>query len=338
MSNYMLRVLSGAKFDRLKKVIDTCHEKSGKSKLSILFDIIHCTKTYGSGYYDYQIFAFYNLSEEQRATFLTRVVSRKLNIEMNDPAYTHFFDDKKLFYKTFSKYVRRGWIDLEGATREDVLHFLEGKKEIFLKPAHGECGHGVERVKLADHPDVNELCDHIMSGRFDMLEEVIEQHPALEALHPGSVNCTRYITLIDDNGEPHLLYAAQKAGKGDSFIDNNCMFTPVDFETGKLKYPAHSGDTTLGIVYEDHPDTGIHFQGYQLPFVQESIATVMEAAKQIPQVRYVGWDVATTPNGPEFVEGNTFCAHDFWQLPPHTPDGIGMLPTIMKYAKNFKRK
>ena len=33
---------------------------------------------------------------------------------------------------------------------------------------------------------------------------------------------------------------------------------------------------------------------------------VEKAARMIPQVGYVGWDVAFTPNGPCLVEGNNF--------------------------------
>ena len=102
-----------------------------------------------------------------------------------------------------------------------------------------------------------------------------------------------------------------------------------------MKYPAHSGDTLKGIIYTEHPDTHVKIQGYKIPFVKEAVKMVLEAAKVTPQIRYVGWDVATTPNGPAIIEGNTYCAHDFWQLPPHTPDGIGMLPTIKKYVPEF---
>ena len=163
----------------------------------------------------------------------------------------------------------------------------------------------------------------------------MEQHPAVKKLYPNAVNSMRFITVLDKDGEPHLLYIVQKMGLGGSIIDNNCLFTPVDPETGEMKYPAHSGDTLKGIIYTEHPDTHVKIQGYKIPFVKEAVQMVLEAAKVTPQIRYVGWDVATTPNGPAIIEGNTYCAHDFWQLPPHTPDGIGMLPTIKKYVPEF---
>ncbi len=167
------------------------------------------------------------------------------------------------------------------------------------------------------------------------MEENIEQHPAVQKLYPNAVNSMRFITVLDKQGEPHLLYIVQKMGLGGSIIDNNCLFAPVDPETGIIKYPAHSGDTLKGIIYTEHPDTHVKIQGYQIPFVREAVKMVLEAAKITPQIRYVGWDVATTPKGPAIIEGNTYCAHDFWQLPPHTPDGIGILPEIKKYVPEF---
>ena len=335
--SYLGRVLKGASFEKLGSVIDKVHEITGKSKASIFFDILHCTRKYGAGYFDYQIFAFYKLSEKQRATFVTRTVSRKLNLFLNDSNYTHLFDNKDEFNKTFARFIRRRWLVIPESSKEEIEQFVQGKAEVFVKIRDGECSHGVERIKMADYPTFDAFYQHLMDGGFCLLEDVVDQHEELERLHPGSVNCMRIITLLDDDGEPHCLYAVQKMGIGDTYVDCNCMFAPVDFETGLIRYPAHAGNTPLGIVYDEQPDTHIKLVGYHIPFAPEAIAMCLEAAKVVPQIRYVGWDVAISKEGPEFIEGNMYCAHDFWQLPPHTPDGIGMLPTIMKYAKNFRR-
>ena len=53
---------------------------------------------------------------------------------------------------------------------------------------------------------------------------------------------------------------------------------------------------------------------------------VCEAALEIPQIGYMGWDIAFTPNGPVLVEGNEYPGNGLLQLPEHTPDKIGIMP------------
>ena len=62
MAGYIFRIISHASLGKMKEAINTVHERSGKSKAKIFFDMLHCTRKYGAGYYDYQIFAFYNLT------------------------------------------------------------------------------------------------------------------------------------------------------------------------------------------------------------------------------------------------------------------------------------
>ena len=334
---YYLRRITHMDTSHLKGALNTVHEKTGRSKAAIFCDMVSCLLRYGAGYYDYQIFAFYDRTPAERATYVTRGVSKRLNQFMNQVEYMHLFDNKDEFNKLFAKYIRRGWLVIPESSKEQIAAFVEGKKEVFVKIVDGECSHGCERIHMDEWPDFDALYQHIIDGGFGLLEDVVDQHPDIEALHPGSVNCLRVITMLGDDGEPHCMYVVQKMGMGDSFVDCNCLFTRVDPATGKILYPAHSGDTPKGIIYDEHPDTHIPLVGYQLPFVPEAVAMCLEAARVVPQVRYVGWDVAVSREGPEFIEGNTYCAHDFWQLPPHTPDGIGMLPAIHEVVPSFQR-
>lgn len=333
---YIFKVLAHASFGKMKNVIKVVHQKSGKNSISIFFDMLWCAKRYGAGYYDYQIFAFYNLNKEQRKTFVTRLISKKFNTYMNDPEYDHLFNNKDEFNVLFKDYIGRGFLELEKATKDEVKDFVSTREYIFCKMKDLECGHGCERLKISDYADFDTLYNYLTDKKFCTIEDNIVQHPALSKLYSNAVNSLRIITIIDDNNVPHCVYLVQKMGCGGSIIDNNCLFSPVDPETGVIKYPAHSGDTTKGIVYNEHPDTKIHIQGYQLPFIKEAVDMCLKAAMVVPQVRYVGWDVALTENGPVIIEGNNYCAHDFWQLPPHTPNKIGMLPTITKLVPSFR--
>ena len=335
---YIFRIIAHASPKKLFGAVKTCHERSGKSSIKIFFDMLSCTRKYGAGYYDYQIFAFYNLTPEQRATYVTRLISKRFNTFMNDYEYAHFLENKDEFNRLYRKYIGRGFVELQKASKEEVMDFCSKREYIFCKMQDLECGHGCERLKVSNYGSLEELYDYLKEKGFCTIEDNIEQHEVLKKLYPNAVNSMRIITVLDSKGEAHVLYIVQKMGLGGSIIDNNCLFTPVDPETGKILYPAHSGDTLKGIIYEEHPDTHVHLQGYTIPFVKDAVKMCLEAAKITPQIRYVGWDVATTPNGPAIIEGNTYCAHDFWQLPPHTPDGIGMLPKIKEYIPEFFEK
>ena len=84
---YFRRVIKNASIDKLKQTVNTVHERSGKSKLGIFLDMCWCFARYGAGYYDYQIFNFYELTAAQRKTYVTRFISKKLNMFMNDVNY-----------------------------------------------------------------------------------------------------------------------------------------------------------------------------------------------------------------------------------------------------------
>lgn len=89
-------------------------------------------------------------------------------------------------------------------------------------------------------------------------------------------------------------------------------------------------------VFETHPTSGKKLVGYEVPFFRQARRLCLEAAMVTPSLRYVGWDVGITPDGPAIVEGNDFTDYLFYQHVPQTPDGIGMLPVFEKYVPEFK--
>ena len=333
---YYMRVFKGASFEKFFKVLDNAHKRSGKNKAVLFCDILNCMVRYGCGYNDYVTFEFWGLNHKQRVTYLTRFRSKKLMMFMNDHDYAHIFNNKNEFNEVFKDYIGRECIDLETATEEDVKNFFGSRQKIFAKMKDLSCGIGCELLKTEDFADADAFAEYIKDKGFATIEDVIENHPDVAKLYPHSVNTIRIITMLDAQGEPHCLFAVFKMGKDGRIVDNYGLHGPVDMETGEFLFPAHSGDTTAGMHYTKHPNTGVELLGYKVPYVKEAVEMAKRAAKVVPQMRYVGWDVAITPNGPAIIEGNNYCAHDFWQLPGQTPGGIGIIPKIKEVAPEWK--
>ena len=54
--------------------IGSIHRKTGRSRLAIFRDMKDCAVAYGAGYMDYDLFEMYDLTPEQRDTYLTRPI------------------------------------------------------------------------------------------------------------------------------------------------------------------------------------------------------------------------------------------------------------------------
>ena len=322
---YIARVLSGVRFKKLDHIMEIVKEKSGQNKVHTFFDILWCAARYGAGYYDYLMFGFYDMNGRERDTYLTRVRNKKVQEIMNDIAYSDEFDDKLRFNENFAEFLGRKTLNGETATVADLTAFLDGQEAIFAKINHGDCGRGVEKLYVKDFESPAAMLDYIQENKLVVLEQVLRQHEDMARLHPSSVNTMRILTdLVDDT--VHIAYITVKMGRGGGVCDNSGqggVLCRVDIESGKICSPATDDYFN---VYDKHPDTGIVFRGYQLPMVDEAIALAKKAARKVPQIGHVGWDVAITPDGPAIIEGNDFPGTDLCQLYPHYPEKHGLWP------------
>ncbi len=334
--SYFIKVMNGIRPYKLKKCIDLVHKRSGKNKALIFLDMAQCALRYGSGYNDYMIFEFYRLNNRQRSTYMTRFKNKKLINMMNDQKYTYIFDRKNEFYKRFRKYLGREFLDLSDCTRAELREFLQKRQAIIAKPSEGECGKGIEKIYPGDFHNIEEACDYLLdkANGFGVVEDVIIQHNKLSELYPYSINCFRMVTLLHD-GKPHMLYAVLKTGSNGNFVDNlesggfACHF---DIKKGEICGPGHTSSTDTAEV---HPTTGVCFTGFKVPYVKEAVELAKKAALEVPQVRYIGWDICITSSGPAIIEGNNYAAYDFPQLPDEGRERVGLLKQIRDIGVNI---
>ena len=155
------------------------------------------------------------------------------------------------------------------------------------------------------------------------------QHPVMASLCPTSVNTCRIATLLGDK-QQGIVYAFLRIGNGKVMDNVDCggMAARIDLESGTLKTV---GADKAGNTYTQHPITGTEIIGFTIPYWEEAKQMCLEAAQKVPQMRFVAWDVAITPDGPTFIEGNSFPSHAVPQFAAHYPDGIGILPEFRKF-------
>ena len=326
---YMIKRAMKMDYAAMIKTANMLSKKSGKSRIWLLCDMVKCAAKYNAGYVDYKIAEMYRLNDKQCATQITRGVSNSIVARMNDKKFWHFFDNKTEFNELFAEQVRRGWLNLTTASEEEFAKFLEGRGDIICKPIDGSSGQGILKCTPEEYADPKALYEKLKNAGIGIIEDKVIQHEAIAALCPTSVNTIRVATLLGDKKEG-IVYAYIRIGNGKVMDNVDCggMAAPVDIETGTI---TGVGANKQGETYEIHPMTGTRIPGTQIPYWEEVKKMCLEAMRRVPQVRFVAWDVAITPDGPVFIEGNSFPSHAIPQFAAHFPDGIGILPRFEEF-------
>lgn len=301
-----------------------CAKLAHKPKFIVLCDMAVCGAKYGAGYMDYELFEFWRKSAAQRRSYLTRGINNEYVRALNDRSAWNVFEDKPTFLRRFHDYAPRKFVELSDTDAAGLRAFAEELGEFIAKPRDASHGDGVEKIRANEVDDWDALYARLVASGSTLCEEVVRQHEDVNAICAASINTVRIVTLVRD-GAAHIVAAYLRVGGGERPVDNfngGGMVTVVDRETGVILYPAVA---KFGKVHECHPISGTRFEGRQLPMWRECRELVLRAALEVPEIKYVGWDVAITPNGPTFVEGNQYPGHDIYGLPAHSRDGFGVL-------------
>ena len=280
-------------------------------------DLLWCMLRYGASPRNYYWFGFYELNAEHIKTFVTHRLSQKMQKVNNNPNFEIYFDNKKLLCEKFKEFMKRKCVFNKDCTEEVVSEF--GDKVIY-KPIEGSMAQGIIVVKTKDRTR-KELAAYLQSLPDGMVEEWITQHRLVSEFNPNAVNIVRVVTAR--NKEKFAYLAATFAVANDKEVTNasaNAMFANIDIETGEVISNACDYDEN---IYEFQPNTGVKFKGFVIPFWNEVLSLVKKASTVIPEVGYVGWDVAITPNGPIIVEGNNCPGYEWMQVRMINPSGYG---------------
>lgn len=289
--------------ERLNKHIDIIQKNTGKSRFAIKWDMMWNFLTRGTGYTDYFRCNFIELDNSEKDTFATAKRFYKLLAYLNSEEYIVVLSDKLIFNELFREYLKRDFINLRVSSADDLKAFLKDKTTVFAKETHGEGGHGITKYKVADIKDVDALYKELISKDQLLVEDAIIQHEDLNQINPYVVNSFRVITLYKD-GKARMIANALRINQDDAEVIGctNDLYFSIG-EDGRIDSNVVDD---YGNVYDTHPMTGKRFSDVYIHGVKEAFEMCEEAHKRIPQVRYIGWDVAFSVNGPLLVEGNEY--------------------------------
>lgn len=308
---WIMKKIRGIDKERMNKHLDVISKNSGKSKLYIKFDIILNFLTRGCGYTDYFRGDYINLTKKEKDTFVTAKKFYKLLSYLNSEKYKVLLNDKLVFNKYFSEYLKRDYINLRESSISDFKKFLKGKDIVFAKEPIGEGGHGISKIIVSKHKDIEKLYNELIQNKQLLVEEAIIQSDDLNEINPNVVNSFRIITLYKD-GEVYLVNNALRINQDDADVIGctNDLYFSLN-EDGKIDSNVIDDYAN---VYDVHPMTGKKFSEVKIKGVKEAFEMCKEAALKIPQVRYIGWDVAFSKKGPVIVEGNEYPGYGLVQF------------------------
>ena len=198
-------------------------------------------------------------------------------------------------------------------TAERVLARIQasGVDRLFVKPTFGVGGKGIEVFDLREGrylrtPDgrlLNAAYVEELKGDEWIVEEGLVHHPEMAAIYPHAI-CTFRIVTRNEKNSVSILFSLLRVGQGAMQVDNASsggLYMQVDAVTGKFAARAYAFD---GRVHEKHPDTGFVFGDYTFPYWEELSRFVTLSAQKLNKIKYIGWDIAYTPDGPVVIEAN----------------------------------
>lgn len=213
-------------------------------------------------------------------------------------------------------YHRLGFKDIEGS-----LHELPHGK-IFVKPVSGSGGYGIYIFHRSENGyfDKNgESFDEKFIKRIGTQNDYIvqpglSQNENISLIYPNSINTFRIVTE-NIGGNTRIICSVLRIGRNMNEFDNASqggIILKIGLDSGKA---GDTGFTELNQLFGSHPDSGYIFKDFKFNEWDIVKRFVRECASRLPQFTYLGWDIASTLNGPVAIEANLSFGLDLLQLP-----------------------
>jgi hypothetical protein len=141
--------------------------------------------------------------------------------------------------------------------------------------------------------------------------EFIVQHEYASTIFPDATNSIRVLSMWDyEKKEPFIPFAGQRFGRPASAPTDNIsqggIPVQVDVATGELQSGYVTPKRQAPVWLHEHPDTGARIKGVIVPNWDVVTSGLVEIARRMPYIPYVGWDIVVTDDGFRVIEGNNY--------------------------------
>ncbi len=177
---------------------------------------------------------------------------------------------------------------LPDAEAQDRI-FANTDKVVFKADGHGQ-GVGVH---VLERDDFN--LTEVKAQGNGIFQEFIDQHDLLARFMPASVATIRVTTVMNQTGVCSVRGAYLRLGRtGHKHVSSaDQVRVPVNIDTGAL---GPQGYLPSWQTVDRHPDTGVEFNGFQIPEFSTCLSTAKRLHEKFPFVCCIGWDLAVDKN------------------------------------------
>ena len=297
-----------------------------KSVIQVTKDVISLFRYWNAfpdTYFRFGMFLKDYLDEDKMRSFIPQDAYYRFSTE-EGTRYNLLIDDKIIFHDLMSYYgipvpqryftfrnneFRSGHTILTDIQVDSILSKITDNR-IYVKRFTGGGASGVSvftRTSEGIYVDADgdkATAQNIRNKYRDqdfIFEKQLTQDSTLRKFNPDTVNTIRVLTYKEN-----VISAAVRFGGKGSFVDNTAkggVAVSLDIETGRLgSYGMREYDL---VHYSEHLDSHITFADTFVPQWFEVKQLVEKTLRYLPYYNSVGFDVATTEDGPVIIEINT---------------------------------
>lgn len=205
--------------------------------------------------------------------------------------------------------------DIENSV-DGIVDLLQLKEKLVFKASAGTHGDGFYCLEFKDNKfyangeekNKEKIKEIITSQKsYYLVTSYINMSSELKKIYPQSVNTIRVAVVNRQGYNPEIMQTYMRIGSSKTGYTDNVGYggicAMIDIETGKLYNPEKLVDHKY-ISCPEHPDTNIRIDSLTVPHWKEVCEGVKRISRLMPELEYLGFDVAITENSFEIVEIN----------------------------------